>query len=149
MVHIPSLAIRIGNFVLGTKMTAGALVVWADAGEVLLVKSKHGERLWGFPAGVLNKKEQPIDGACRELREETGLSCTPADLRIVEANVQEHGRHLDSVFQVRLPKPDTELASADKFEIAEARWWPVDGLPELRRESSLALARNPHLLDGP
>jgi len=147
-VHIPALAIRIGNFVLGTKMTVGALVVWADAGEVLLVKSKHGQRLWGFPAGVLDKKEQPIDGACRELLEETGLPCNPADLEIVEATVQEHGRHLDAVFRVRLPKPETPLASADAFEIAEARWWPTDGLPELRRESALALARNPHLLLG-
>ncbi len=145
--HIPALAIRIGNFVLGTKMTAGAMVIWAEDGHVLLVKSKHGERLWGFPAGVLNKREQPLDGACRELREETGLSCSPADLAIVEANVQEHGRHLDSVFRVQLPRPETELASADAFEIAEARWWPVDGLPELRRESGRALARTPSLLE--
>lgn len=146
--HIPALAIRIGNFVLGTKMTVGALVVWADAGEVLLVKSKHGQRRWGFPAGVLDKKEQPVVGACRELLEETGLTCTPADLEIVDATVQEHGRHLDTVFRVLLPKPATELASADVFEIAEARWWPIDGLPQLRRESEQALARNPHLLEA-
>jgi ADP-ribose pyrophosphatase YjhB (NUDIX family) len=146
-VYLPTFAVRIGNFVTGTKMTAGAMVVWADGGEVLLVKSKHGERLWGFPAGVLKKREQPIDGACRELLEETGLSCTPADLQIISANVQEHGRHIDSLFRVRKPRTGEALASADKFEIAEARWWPADALPDLRHETVQALQQHRDLLD--
>lgn len=145
--HIPSWLIRVGNFVTGTKMTAGAMVVWVGDGEVLLVRSNHGERLWGFPAGVLKKREQPIIGACRELLEETGLHCEPADLQIISANVQEHGRHIDSLFRVRKSRTDEPLASTDKFEIAEARWWPVDALPEARHETVRALAMHPDLLD--
>ncbi len=32
--------------------------------------------LWEFPAGLLNKQEDPLEGAKRELHEETGLSAT-------------------------------------------------------------------------
>ncbi len=144
--HIPALAIRIGNFALGTKMTAGAMVVWVSDGDVLLVRSRHGERRWGFPAGVLKKREQPIVGACRELLEETGLAVEPTDLQIVSANVQEHGRHIDSLFRVRKARTDEPLAGSDRFEIAEARWWPVDALPDIRHETARAVAQHPELL---
>lgn len=142
--------IRYGNFLTGHKMTAGAMAVWVDDGEVLLVRSKHGEQRWGFPAGVIKKHEDPVDGARRELLEETGLTCAAADLEIVGVHVQEHGRHLDCIFRVTAPRPEGSgpLESGDQFEIAEVRWWPVTELPQLRYEAERARARYPDLLAG-
>ncbi len=142
--------VRYANFVTGHKMTAGAMAVWVDGGEVLLVRSKHGERLWGFPGGVVNKREDPIAGARRELEEETGLTCSVEDLEIVGVHVQEHGRHLDCVFRVRRPRPalSAALESEDRFEIAEVRWWPVADLPPLRSEAERARTLYPGLLDA-
>src|SRR5882757_3677021 len=97
--------VRYANFVTGHKMTAGTMAVWVDGGEVLLVRSNHGERLWGFPGGLLDRREDPAAGACRELFEETGLTCVATDLSIIGTHVQEHGRHLDIVFRVRRPRP--------------------------------------------
>jgi ADP-ribose pyrophosphatase YjhB (NUDIX family) len=147
-VHLTPRMVRLANFVTGRKMTAGAIAVWVDDGEVLLVRSKHGERRWGFPGGVLGKHEHPVDGACRELAEETGLSCTPADLRIVGVHVQESGRHLDCVYRVLSPRPATgsPLRSGDAFEIAEVGWWSVTALPALRHEAVRAIELYPDLL---
>lgn len=147
--HLSPRMVRYANFVTGHKMTAGAIVVWADGGEVLLVRSKHGERLWGFPGGVLNKREDPIAGARRELAEETGLDCAIEDLEVVGIHVQEHGRHLDCLYRVTRPRPESTgpLESDDTFEIAEVRWWPVVELPRLRHETERARALYPGLLD--
>src|SRR5690242_10229588 len=104
--HLTPRMVRWANFVTGTKMTVGAMAVWVDDGELLLVRSKHGQRLWGFPGGVLKKYEDPADGARRELLEETGLVAPAESIEIVGVHVQEHGRHLDTLFRVRAPRPD-------------------------------------------
>lgn len=147
--HLTPRMVRWANFVTGQKMTVGAMAVWIADGELLLVRSKHGQRLWGFPGGVLDKHEHPREGARRELLEETGLACDLDDLTIVGAHVQEHGRHLDTLFRVRRPRPasDGPLVSADRFEIAEVGWFPLDALPELRYETLRATRLYPDLLD--
>lgn len=147
--HLSPRMVQLATFVIGHKMTVGAIAVWVADGEVLLVRSKHGERRWGFPGGVINRREDPLDGARRELLEETGLSCAAADLEIVGAHVQEHGRHLDTIFRVLLPKPPdtTALVTDDTFEIAEIGWWPVGALPPLRREAERVRRLYPSLLD--
>ncbi len=50
---------------------ARILVVCGD--DVLVLKSWLGTGEWGIPGGGLHKGELPIDGALREVREETGL----------------------------------------------------------------------------
>jgi ADP-ribose pyrophosphatase YjhB (NUDIX family) len=141
--------VRLANFVTGHKLTAGTMTVWVDQDELLLVRSKHGERLWGFPGGVLGRHEQPADGACRELREETGLRLDARDLALVGTHVQPHGRHLDIVFRVvERPRPAdaASLSGEDHFEIAETGWFPLDALPALRSEAQRAVDLYPALL---
>jgi 8-oxo-dGTP diphosphatase len=54
-----------------------AAVVMDDQGRVLLVRRSERERflprVWGVPCGKLEPGESPVDGALRELKEETGL----------------------------------------------------------------------------
>jgi bifunctional NMN adenylyltransferase/nudix hydrolase len=56
-----------------TFMTTDAVVV--QSGHILLVKRKHapGMGLWALPGGFLNPGEKMVDGALRELREETKI----------------------------------------------------------------------------
>lgn len=149
--HLTPRMVRWANFVTGTKMTAGAMAAWVADGELLLVRSKHGQQLWGFPGGVLNKRENPVDGARRELQEETGLSVAVEDLEIVGVHVQEHGRHLDCLYRVRAPRPaaDVPLHTDDTFEIAEIGWFPLDALPSLRYETERSCRLYPGLLTDP
>ena len=55
----------------------GAVVIlgFLDDGQILLIRNRRyavGEILWELPAGTLEKKEEPINCAGRELLEETG-----------------------------------------------------------------------------
>lgn len=51
-------------------------VVTYDEGRILLVKRKFPPRAneWCLPGGFLELREQPAEGALRELKEETGLT---------------------------------------------------------------------------
>lgn len=147
-IYLPSLLVRFLIYLTSPKLTAGAMVVWVADGQVLLVRSRHGQRRWGFPGGVLARREDPIDGARRELEEETGVVCASDDLVLAGTHVQQHSRHIEAVFRVRRPREEVAgpAVGAGSFEVAEVRWWPVDALPPLRREAEYVSERYAELL---
>ena len=62
-------------------LTTDAVVV--QAGHILLITRKHspGKGLLALPGGFLNQAEWMVDGAIRELQEETKIKLSPAQLR--------------------------------------------------------------------
>lgn len=54
------------------RLSAGVVVVRADAGRwrYLLLRAYH---YWDFPKGLVEPGETPLDGACREVEEETAI----------------------------------------------------------------------------
>jgi 8-oxo-dGTP pyrophosphatase MutT (NUDIX family) len=121
------------------KYVVGAVVLVFDseaeqAGEPrrMLVLRQPPGRGWTLPAGLLEKHETPIAGACREAAEETGILFAESDLEpaIPNAVVHTNGRWVDMVFTARVPASTTEL-SVDGAEVWEAAWHPVDDLPKL------------------
>ena len=71
-----------GNFLDATILEFRAwanIVALTPDGEVVLVRQyRHGveDVLWEFPGGVVEEEETPINGAKRELLEETGYSAS-------------------------------------------------------------------------
>lgn len=65
---------------LGPKVACAALIV--AAGRVLLVRRRHqpGRGLWCLPCGFAEADEPPAQAACREVREETGLTVAAGPL---------------------------------------------------------------------
>ncbi len=115
--------------------TIGAVLLVHEQGDgppesLLLVRQPPG-RAWSLPAGLLKRGEAPHLGAARELREETGLDVSQADLRPANptAVVHTRGQWIDVVFTVRVPA--TAALHADGGEILEVGWHRLDAMPRL------------------
>jgi len=116
------------------------LVMDADRERLLMLRQPPGKR-WSLPAGLLNRREQPIEGARRELAEETGIESELEEL--VPANpcavVHTSGRWVDNVFRLERD-PETTQILVDGHEVWDAGWHSVDDLPEMTRATAKLLA---------
>lgn len=113
---------------------AGVVLVHWD-GKLLLVTNSY-RKGHGFPGGMLKWREDPREGACRELKEEVGLTISQDQLhplgRFVRkewgAEIQMHAFSLDVD-----EEPGVEI---DHREIVAAEFHPIDEatrrLPESR-----------------
>jgi 8-oxo-dGTP diphosphatase len=129
---------------LKAKCTHGALVIVRNSDdEYLLVRQRLRERnRWSFPGGFLNPGEDPVDGAVRELHEESGLELAAEDLALFASYRQPWLRffgHFDHVFLASLDK--RELPSKQSVEIRACDWFAADDLPELTASTQEALRR--------
>lgn len=106
---------------------AGVSVVVTNlGGDVLLLKHSYGPAVWALPGGGLNRGEDPLEAARREMREELGIELG----RLVSVAVIEevlsgspHTAHLFTGVCDRQPRPDGR-------EVIEARFFPPHSLPE-------------------
>jgi ADP-ribose pyrophosphatase YjhB (NUDIX family) len=108
--------------------------------RILLLRQPPG-RGWSLPAGLLQKGETPVAGACREAAEETGIDLREEQLEpaLPNAVVHTNGRWVDMVFLSRVPASSTTLA-VDGAEVWEAAWHPVSDLPRLTRATAHLLS---------
>jgi bifunctional NMN adenylyltransferase/nudix hydrolase len=117
-----------------TFMTTDAVVV--QSGHILLVKRKHapGMGLWALPGGFLNPGEKMVDGALRELREETKIK---VPLPVLRGSIKDQktfddpyrstrGRTITQAFYIDLGF-DKNLPKVKGSDDAEkAQWVPFN-----------------------
>jgi 8-oxo-dGTP pyrophosphatase MutT (NUDIX family) len=125
----------------------GARVLLLDGtGRILLFRGRDparpdAEPYWFTVGGGLRPGESPVDGALRELAEETGLRLPPGDLvgpvwdEVAEYSFESRTyRQAQQFFLVRLPDVWTVDASGwDDVELRTVdmhRWWTVDEIGE-------------------
>jgi ADP-ribose pyrophosphatase YjhB (NUDIX family) len=96
-------------------------------GEVLLIRNSYGDTgAFVLPGGGIGWFETPAAAALREVREEVGIAAerlTPLSVHRSRAEGKRDTVHLFSAFSTSLP-------TADEVEVAEARFFPLDALPE-------------------
>ncbi|MFB4309217.1 NUDIX domain-containing protein [Actinomadura sp. GTD37] len=102
-------------------------VVLDERGRILLLRHRlwPGYRAWGLPGGYVNAGERLEDAVAREVREETALEVevTGPPLRLASGF-----RHrVEAYYAARVVGGRLEL---DAAEILEARWFPLDALPD-------------------
>jgi ADP-ribose pyrophosphatase YjhB (NUDIX family) len=123
--------------------TVGSVVLVRDTGgdRLLLLRQPPG-RAWSLPAGLLARRESPIDGAVRELAEESGILLRPEQLRAAVPNALVHhrGQWVDMVFEAAVPAASTPLR-VDGAEVLEAAWHDLAALPPLTRQTARLLGR--------
>jgi bifunctional NMN adenylyltransferase/nudix hydrolase len=125
----------------GPFVTLDAVVTAAN--HVLLVRRGRapGKGQWAIPGGFLEGRERLLQGAIRELKEETGLTVANAELEAALRAVtvfdhpdrSQRGRIITHVHWF-----DLALESLPKVEGADdaedARWFPFSDLPALEAE---------------
>ncbi|MCI3220875.1 NUDIX hydrolase [Streptomyces sp. NP-1717] len=82
--------------------------------------------------GYVNVGEEILKAAARELEEETAISLSTAELRQVgpyhAPGRDPRGRVVTIAYTATLPTPVPPAAGDDA---SDARWWPLDALPDL------------------
>lgn len=117
---------------------AGVFVHHGD--RILLVRSTY-QSWWGLPGGRVDRGEEPIAAAARELREEAALSVAPeafthlGDLELEHNNIHDHV----SFFELRCEREPA--VACDGVEIAELRWANEEELRALKLWPPLAAWR--------
>jgi ADP-ribose pyrophosphatase YjhB (NUDIX family) len=103
-------------------------------GSLLLARSPH-TRGWTVPGGLLKRREDPADGARREIMEELGVRVV---LEEPPAYIVNPKRQVcDVVFRGRLA--DGEDPRPASYEVIECRWFPLDELPPVHPHSAEGL----------
>lgn len=108
-------------------ITIGVRMIALRDAQVLLVRHTY-QAGWHFPGGGMKRGETPLQAAKREAFEEAGVRCTatPRLLGIYSSFVEGKSDHVATY----VTESFTLDAAPDRWEIAEARWFPVDALPE-------------------
>lgn len=117
-------------WLLSPKFSVGVTgLVQDERGYVLLLRHTYRPgREWGLPGGGLHPGESLEECLRREIREEVGIEVEISHLITVAAYSDR--RLVDMIYACR-PTPGQTLATFHPNpEIAEARYFPLDGLPD-------------------
>ncbi|QGH74886.1 bifunctional NMN adenylyltransferase/nudix hydrolase [Bacteriophage DSS3_MAL1] len=116
--------------------TVDAVVV--QSGHVLLVRrgAAPGKGLWALPGGFLDQNETLLDGAIRELREETRISVPDPVLRgsvkgqrtFDDPHRSQRGRTLTTAFMIRLQDREDLPKIKGSDDADKAAWVPLADL---------------------
>jgi 8-oxo-dGTP pyrophosphatase MutT (NUDIX family) len=103
------------------------VMVFNDKGELLLIRNSYGNRRdFVLPGGGIRPFETPAAAALREVHEEAGIAAervTPLSVHHSRAEGKRDTIHLFSAWT-------TEAPTADGIEVEEARFFPLDALPD-------------------
>lgn len=145
------------EFVLALREKVGTEPLWLSGvtavvlrdDQVLLVR-RADNGAWTPVTGIIDPGEQPADAALREVAEETGVRAVAERLAMVHVTGEitylngDRARYLDLVFRCRWHSGSPVPADGEN---TEARWFPLDALPDLsenmRGRLDAALADDP------
>lgn len=109
-------------------LTLGVRVLVRDpAGRILLIEHTYIPG-WHFPGGGVERKENALDAAMRETREEAGVVMTTAPTLF---SFHDNGASFpgDHVLVYHANAYETEAVD-NRVEIADLGWFAPDALPE-------------------
>jgi ADP-ribose pyrophosphatase YjhB (NUDIX family) len=108
--------------------TEGVKVVLRRGEDVLLVRHAYGRRSeWDLPGGFMGTDESPEEAALREVEEELGVRAQSAVA--LGKLLQRCGGKRDTVHAFATDVDGAPLV-LDEAEIAEARWFGHEALPD-------------------
>ena len=100
--------------------------------EYLLIKTTYSGDYWTIPGGGCYRKESLEDTAMREVKEEVGVHIT--ELKQLGSYVSEAEYKKDTVYLYTAKTQQAEIIRNPR-EIAEAKWFSKDSIPQSRSRS--------------
>lgn len=118
----------------------GAIMLNEAMDSTVLVKGWKKSANWSFPRGKINKDEDDLDCAVREVWEETGLDLRAAGLvpqeakpKYIEISMREQQLRLYVFKNVPM---DTKFAPQTRKEISKIQWYKLSELPAFRKKGA-------------
>lgn len=115
----------------------GAIMLNEEMNQVVLVKGWKKGANWSFPRGKINKDEDDLDCAVREVYEETGFDINAAglvkeakDMKYIEVTMREQHMRL---YVFRGVPMNTHFEPRTRKEISKIEWYKLDDLPTLKK----------------
>ncbi|CRK25524.1 hypothetical protein BN1708_004055 [Verticillium longisporum] len=118
----------------------GAILLNEDMDSTVLVKGWKKGANWSFPRGKINKDEDDLECAIREVYEETGYDLHAAglvppnrDVKHIEITMREQQMRL---YVFRDVPMDTHFAPRTRKEISKISWYNLSELPAFRKKGN-------------
>lgn len=106
------------------------VVMVNERGEVLLVKGVIGHRRWTLPGGGIERGEQPIDAALREVYEELGVKLSELrQVAFVPKGAATNAGYDAFVFAAHLAADAFKDELINPYEILAVEWFSLAALP--------------------
>jgi 8-oxo-dGTP diphosphatase len=118
-----------------------AVLTEGSAPSLLLVQRAHPPfaGAWALPGGFVEEGERVIDAAPRELAEETGLRVGALRLLgVYDTPGRDPRGWTVSVVYLAMVQAEEAVSGAD--DARDARWFPVDSLPNLAFDHATIVA---------
>lgn len=115
------------------EVSCGAVVYKKDHNKVqiLLVKQRSDHMGWGIPKGHMERGENYLTTACREVKEETGVSIKVLTrLPHVTLEKRTHNKIVIPYLAIQTCNSNP-TSNHEASEVAEVKWFDVDDLPTI------------------
>jgi len=107
------------------KELTGGIILNSTLDEIILVKGRKSGK-WGLPKGHIEPGETYIEGALREIKEETGL-----DIKLLINVLPCILSRRAKLFLFSLPKEVCHFQTEDSNEIMDVKWIKLEDLKSL------------------
>ena len=116
----------------------GAIMLNSDMDSTVLVRGWKSSANWSFPRGKINKDEDDLDCAIREVLEETGLDIrgaglVPDDNNVKYIEITMRDQHM-RLYVFRDVPMDTLFEPKTRKEIGKIQWYKLQDLPAFRKK---------------
>jgi 8-oxo-dGTP diphosphatase len=108
------------------------IVIINEFNQVLLVQNSIGDASWTLPGGGIEKHEQAIETAARELHEELDIKLSPSQLTyvtLIDSTSVKGLPYKAPLLYARVLQDSVDASRRQVFEIKNVEWVDVNNLP--------------------